>query len=150
MKFPTDVFLSAIDDRKIYYFSTTKINTDSPHHFICLKRTDNDILIMTCCTTQFDTIRKFVESRSLPMETLVWISPDVKDIDNPFTEDTYVNCNNSLTYTIEEFRTMYDSEAVSYSGMISESHYHQILIGIHRSPLIDNETKELIPSPDSL
>lgn len=146
MKLPTEMFLSAIDERKVYYFSTTKISSTEPHHFICIKRTDNDVLIMSCCTSQFDTVKKFVETRSLPTETLVWISPT--DAVNPFSKDTYVNCNSSFTYTVDEFRTMYSSDSVSYSGEISEDHYLQILIGIHKSPLIDKETKELIPNPD--
>ena len=105
---------------------------------------------MSCCTSQFDTVRRFVETRSLPMESLVWISPDESSVDNPFSKDTYVNCNSCFTYTIEEFRTMYDAETVSYSGKVSDSHYEQILIGIHSSPLVDNETKEIIPTPETL
>jgi hypothetical protein len=150
MKLPTDLFLSAIDDKKIYYFSTTRINTEEPHHFICIKRTTEDILIMSCCTSQFNTVRRFIETRSLPMESLVWISPDSTSIENPFTKDTYVNCNSCFTYTIDEFKSMYDNDAISYSGKVSDSHYEQILIGIHSSPLVDNETKEIIPNPDSL
>lgn len=149
MKLPTDLFLSSIDDRKIYYFSTDKINTEEPHHFICIKRTPDDILIMSCCTSQFDTVRRFVETRSLPMESLVWISPDSTSPDNPFTKDTYVNCNSCFTYTIDEFKKMYSDDSVSYSGKISDSHYEQILIGIHSSPLVDDETKDIIPKPES-
>ncbi len=147
MKLPADLFLSAIEERKIYYFSTTKINSEEPHHFVCIKRTDNDVLIMSCCTSQFETVKKFVETRSLPLETLVWITPS--DTNNPFTKDTYVNCNNSHTFTVEEFRAMYSSDSVTYSGEVSEDHYLQILIGLHKSPLIDKETKELIPDPNS-
>ena len=133
MKLPTELFISSIDDRKIYYFSTNKISTGEPHHFICIKRTSADILIMSCCTSQFDTVRRFVETRSLPMESLVWISPDSTSPDNPFTKDTYVNCNNCFTYTIDEFKAMYSNDSVSYSGKISDSHYEQILIGIQKS-----------------
>lgn len=147
MKLPTDIFLSAIEEKKVYYFSSTQINTPEPHYFICLKRTDNDVLIMSCCTSQFDTVRRFVESRSLPNETLVWISPGDQTDENPFVKDTYVNCNSSYTYTIDEFRSMYNSDSVTFSGEISDEHYEQIVIGIHKSPLIDTETKEVIPLP---
>jgi hypothetical protein len=145
MKVPTDVFLSSISDKKVYYFSSNHINTDTPHHFICLKRSDDDILIMSCCTSQFDTVSKYIETRSLPTETLVWISP--KDNSNPFTKDTYVNCNSSFTYTVDEFREMYNSESINYSGEISDNHYQQIISGIHNSPLIDEETKDMLPIP---
>lgn len=148
MKLPINLFLAAIGERKVYYFSTTKINTAEPHYFICLKRTDNDLLIMSCCTSQFGTIKSFVETRGLPFETLVWISP--KDIENPFTKDTYVNCNESKTFTLDEFKDMYNSDNISYSGEISENHYKQILIGIHSSTLIDEETKLIVPNPDTI
>ena len=148
MKFSTDVFLGAIAAKKVYYFSSTKLNTPIPHHFVCVKRTDNEVLILTCCTSQFDTVSRFVESRNLPNSTLVWISP--KDPANPFITDTYVNCNNSFSYTVDEFRAMYESDSVNFSGEIAEPHYVQILTGIHSSPMIDAETKELIPHPDSL
>jgi hypothetical protein len=44
---------------------------------------------------------------------------------------------------------MYNSNAVDYSGEISEIHYEQILIGLHKSPMIDNETKDVIPKPNA-
>ena len=148
MKLPVNVFLSAIEQKKVYFFSSEKINITDPHFFICLKRTENDILIMSCCTSQFETVQRFVVTKSLPEKTLVWISP--KDPANPFNKDTYVNCNSSQTYTVEEFKSMYEKDAVKYSGEISDDHYHQILIGIKASPLIDNETKDALPDPDSL
>lgn len=146
MKVPSEVFISAISEKKVYYFSSTKLNTNVPHHYVCIKRSDDDILILTVCTSKLNTIQKFVDSRGLPYETLVWISP--ADKENPFTTDTYVNCNESFTYTVEEFKNRYDDESISHSGEISEAHYVQILTGLHSSPLIDGETKEAIPKPD--
>lgn len=143
VKVPTDIFIESIDNKKIYYFSSNQLNTKIPHHFICVKRNNNDVLFMSCCTSQFETIRKFVETRSLPLATLVYISP--KDTSNPFDKDTYVNCNDIQTYTIDEFRSMYESNAINYSGEISDNYYEQIITGIHSSPLIEEEIKENIP-----
>lgn len=148
MKVPTEIFLKAIEEKKVYYFTSTLLESEEPHHFICIKRTDNDILLMTVCTSQFDTVKRFVEKKGMPYETLVWITPS--DADNPFSKDTYVNCNNSFTYTVEEFKSMYEKDAVTWSGEIADVHYIQILTGILASPLIDDETKELIPHPDSI
>jgi hypothetical protein len=147
MKLPIELFLSSIDERKVYYFSTKKISTTDPHYFICIKRSDNDLLIMTCCTSQFETVKNLIETRDLPPETLVWITP--ADDKNPFSKDTYVNCNSFFTYTVDEFRSMYSTDSVSYSGEISKDHYLKILYGIHCSPLIDIETKEMIPDPET-
>lgn len=100
---------------------------------------------MSCCTSQFDTVRKFVESRKLPTETLVWISPN-----DPFRKDTYINCNSTIPYTVEEFKVMYESDTIKFSGEISENHYEQILIGLHKRTMIDRELKQVIPLPESL
>lgn len=86
---------------------------------------------------------RLLEKNNLPNETIVWVSP--ADEENPFTKNTYVNCNEYFTYTIDEFKNLYESDKVKFTGEISEIHYEQILIGIQMSPLIDDETKELLP-----
>lgn len=79
---------------------------------------------------------------------MVWISP--KDDKNDFTKDTYINCNYSFTYTVEEFRKMYETGQLKPTGQITEGHYILILEGLHASPLIDEETKECLPNPDEI
>jgi hypothetical protein len=145
MKIPSELFIRAIQERKVYYFTSEKISSEEPHHFICLKKTDEDILIMSCCTSQYPTMIRLLEKNNLPNETIVWVSP--ADEENPFTKNTYVNCNEYFTYTIDEFKNLYESDKVKFTGEISEIHYEQILIGIQMSPLIDDETKELLPKP---
>ena len=145
MKVPTELFIKGITEKKVYYFSSTQINTDIPHYFICIKRTDEDVLILSCCTSQFDTVKSFVESRNLPFETLVYITP--ADEINPFDKQTFVNCNEYFEYSVDDFRSKYETDSISFSGAISDGHYEQILIGIHASPLIAPEVKELIPQP---
>jgi hypothetical protein len=148
IKVPTDHFLSAIQEKKVYYFSSIFLKTTEPHYFICIKRTEDEVLILTCCTSQRDTIQKFIEKKNLPFETMVWISPS--DRENPFYTDTYVNCNSTFTYTVDEFRSMYDSDKIDFSGEISLNYYSQIITGIHKSPLVEAETKELIPQLEEL
>lgn len=144
VKLPTQTFLDSVEEKKIYYFSSSYLNTDVPHHFICVKKNDDDIIFLSCCTSQFETVSRYVETRSLPNETLVYLSPD--NTENPFDRDTYVNCNDELkTYTLEDFENMYDNDSISYTGEISDSQYQQILTGIHYSPLIEEEVKEEIP-----
>lgn len=150
MKVPIESFISSIKERKVYYFSSDKINVDNPHYFICIKKTEQDILILTCCTSQFETIKRFVETRSLPYETLVWIKPNEEDDDNPFIVDTYVNCNKVFEHTIEEFRNKYNSDLISFSGEISMNYYSQIVNGLNLSPLIEGEIKDCLPKIDDL
>lgn len=143
VKVPTSNFSDSIKEKKIYYFSSTYLNTNIPHYFICIKRNDNDILFLTCCTSKFDTVRKFIETRNLPNESLVFISP--KNENNPFDVDTYINCNYVYTYTVEDFENMYELNSINYTGELTDGQYQQILTGIHSSPLVEVETKEEIP-----
>jgi hypothetical protein len=147
MKVPFELFLQAVQEKKVYYFTSAKIDSNVPHYFICIKRTDDCVLIFACCTSQFESRKKFIESRELPFETLVYIRPG--EDGNPFTKATYVDCNNCHIYTFEEFKRMYNSAAVRYSGEISQIYYEQIIIGLHASPLIAEDIKEILPSKDS-
>jgi hypothetical protein len=148
MQLPTDVFANSIGERKVYYFSNKQLNTTVEHYYVCLNRTKGDILILSCCTSKFETVKKFVEMRNLPYETLVHIKP--KPNENPFTVDTYVNCNSYYQFTVEDFVNMYQSNNLTYKGEISLSDYEQLLYGLHASPLIDEDTKELLPNPEDI
>jgi len=146
LKFPVNLFLQGIQEKKVYYFSNKNINTYTPHYYICLKRTDDDLLILSCCTSQFETVKRFIELSDLPFETLVWIKP--KDGENPFIKDRYVNCNQYFSYSIDQFKQMYEQDNISFSGEISDVHFEQIIIGIKISPLIDEDIKDLLPQLD--
>lgn len=143
---PTNLFANSIEEKKVYYFSSNRLDTEVPHYFICIKRTANDILIMSVCTSQRKTVQGYIERTNLPYETMVWIPPNSDD--SPFTEDTYINCNSPFNnFTVDELRTKYEANEVEYKGEISEVYYEQILIGLHASPVVDEDTKELIPKP---
>lgn len=147
MKLPEELFSNGIAEKKVYYFSTSLISTDIPHYFICIRRTNDEALILACCTSQFETVKKFIESRNLPYETLVHITPT--DTSNPFDKDTYVNCNDCYPSSVSDFITKYRSDSIRFSGEISDAHFEQILIGLHKSPLIDEEIKQNLPQPET-
>ena len=143
MKIPTDTFLQHIGLQKVYYFSCNRIDTPDNHFWVCIQRTPDDVLILSCCTSQLETIERLIKYQRLLPETFVFVSP--KDNSNPFWKDTFVNCNNCQLFTIDEFRAMYDSNRVKYSGEISDAHFQQILDGVRLSTLVDGETKALLP-----
>jgi hypothetical protein len=150
LAFPPDWFKDSLVEKKIYYFTSTTINSDKPHHYICVKRRDDNVLIMSLCTSKFDTVKKFVESRGLPNETLVYVRPEPLNEDIPFDKETYVNCNNVHTFSVDELVERYTNGSVSLSGEIPDSYYHQIVTGLLASPLIAEEIKSELPSPDSI
>lgn len=143
MKVPTDVFLCSISLQKVYYFACNRIDSPEPHYWICLQRTPDDVLVLSCCTSQVDTVERYIKYLKFLPETFVYISP--KDSSNPFRKDTFVNCNNCQLFTVEEFRILYDSDRIDFSGEISEIYFQQILDGVLSSPLVDGETKSLLP-----
>lgn len=147
VKIPWESFKQGLAPGKIYYFSTKDIPT--PHFHICVGRTKTDMLFFVCATSQFKTVSRFVESRGLPTETLVYINP-TNFHDSPFDRETFVNCNTVSSLPLEQIRLLYEEEGFKFRGELSENYADQVLIGLHKSPLIDAEIKEAIPLPPSM
>lgn len=94
MKLPIDFFLQGIKERKVYYFSSTKLNTSAIHYFICVLKSTDDTIILVCCTSDRDNKRKERIEKLGLHRTLVWIKPDER---NGLVKDTFVDCNSVLT-----------------------------------------------------
>lgn len=143
MKLPINLFLSGVMPNKIYYFSSSQlINTPIPHYFVCLKRTENEVLILACFTSQVAKRQRFIEITNLPKTTLVWVTPS---LENGLEKDSYIDCNNVFEYTMVDFRNLYEQDKIAYVGEISDENFEEILIGINDSPLIEENIKELLP-----
>ena len=143
MKLPIDFFLKGINEKKVYYFSSSKLNTTVPHYFICILKGEKDTLLMVCCTSDKNDKRKRrIEMLGLH-STLVWIKPDDN---NGFTKDTFVDCNSVFEYSVRDFKTMYEQELLEYKGEVADSHYEQVINGLLESPNITDDIKELIRS----
>ncbi len=113
MKLPTNLFLNNVSPRKVYLFSSDKLNTSVPHYFVCMVRTPEEMLILTCCTSQFKKRERFIKFRNLPASTLVYIPPDEE---NGLTKDTYVDCNSYFDYSIDEIKMLYEEEKLEFKG----------------------------------
>lgn len=141
MKLPIDFFLQGINEKKVYYFSSVKLNTSVPHYFICVfKGADNTVILVCCTSDREDKRKKWIEKLGLH-STLVWIEPDDN---NGLTKDTFVDCNTFFEYTVDAFKTMYENGLLDYKGEISATHYAQIINGLLDSPTIPTEFKELL------
>lgn len=76
MKLPIAFFLQGIDERKVYYFSSAKLNTSVPHYFIAVLKGGDGTVILVCCTSdREDKRKKRIEKLGLH-STLIWIKPD--------------------------------------------------------------------------
>ncbi|WP_069659218.1 hypothetical protein [Arcticibacter eurypsychrophilus] len=141
MDLPASVFSSMIKERAMYYFSAKKlIITDVPHHFIVIKKLSGGVLILSCCTSKFDTIYKFISLKKFPEETMVTIPAYTED--TKLTKHTYVDCNKYFEYTIREFEILYKKGGIKCTGTLPEEYYEKIVYGMIVSPEIEEELKD--------
>ena len=136
--FSFDLFKTQLEGKSIFLFSSSQINSPDPHFFICLGEKGGRVLTFVCCTTQFEKRKRFIEQKGLPHQTLVWIKPDAE---NQLSKDTYIDCNKSFDFTLEELNMKYQKGEIRFIGQIIDTQFEQILLGIDASPLIEGEVK---------
>ncbi|HPX04724.1 MAG TPA: hypothetical protein PLC17_02220 [Tenuifilaceae bacterium] len=135
-------FGQSICKGSIYYFKSNKlIETAEPHYFIVIANSPNDVVIFTCCTSQFEKRVRFIEINNIPRTTLVWIKPNE---DNCLKKDSFVDCNSYFQYSKAELIQMYEMEQIKFVGYINDSEIEQIRQGLKDSPLVDVAIKEII------
>lgn len=135
-------FVNAMGSRKLYKFSSSSLNTAIPHFFVCVTTTQNEVVLFTCCTSQFEKRQNYIERRGLPYSTLVWIKAPNEL--NELYKDTYIDCNQHFEYTYEDIRVLYDADAITHEGEITEAEWLQIIQGLLDSPRIEEEVKDKI------
>lgn len=149
MPYSKQEFYSALVPRRILRFRCDELNSPDPHFFICVTIIQPETLNLSCCTSQFETVRRLIERNKFPNETLVFINP--ADQDNPFNKDTHINCNEYFPYYKEELWDKYQNgELEVITDLLPLHSFEQILIGFERSPNIEQEIKDSLPSIDSV
>lgn len=148
MNLPASLFIKGISVKEVFFFSTNKIKTLDPHYFICIKKDDSEVLLFSCCTTKGSKREDYIQKMGITLETLVYIRPGQDG--NPFKYDTYVDCNKAIPFTIEEFEAMHKSGKIEYKGEINTDYYLQIILGLLKSPQIEQVIKDSLVNPDSI
>lgn len=110
-------FEAEITPGRVLYFLCTELGTLQPHFFICIIRQPDDILVLSCGTSQFETVKRLIENNRLPNETLVYIP--ATDGTNPFYLDTYINCNEYFPYHIDELWDLYRTGDLTIRGELA-------------------------------
>jgi hypothetical protein len=141
-------FAKEIVPGKVLYFSCEDLGTFEPHFFVCIVRQPDDIYILSCATSKLETMRRLVERKRFPNETIVYIPS--ADETNPFSLDTYINCNEYFPFAINELWDLYTQGELTIRGNIAFESLHQIIIGFHSSPVVELELKDLLPDPDDM
>lgn len=128
----SDMYFDHANSRDIFYFKNSAISSDEPHYYVCITKTDGGVILLTICTSQEDTIKKYVRFNPLVDEsTIVWIQKD-SDEQHPFTK--------------EEFNLLKSQNKIKNKGALSEGKFQEMLDGIHSSNILTREQKSLIPS----
>ncbi|KIC92579.1 hypothetical protein [Flavihumibacter sp. ZG627] len=135
-------FLEAIVAKAIFRFATPELNTITPHFFICIVVQPDDIVVLSCCTSQYQTVKRIIAKNRFPASTQVLIDPS--DPANPFNRETYINCNEYFPFGIDELMDLYDKSLIEYWGALPEHSFHEIIQGFLDSPQIEEELKELL------
>jgi hypothetical protein len=128
----------SFDPGEIYYFVNPHFPSTEPHYHICLEQAGGGVLFMSCCTSQFERRRQYIERAGLPMSTLVWLPPDDE---NKFKKETYVDCNSCFEFMINDLP---QQDSFKYIGRIRPSHLLQIASGTMDSPRIEDYKKDTI------
>jgi hypothetical protein len=140
----TDFFESLIPG-SIFQFSCAELGTAVPHFFVCVCLTDDELLVMSCCTSQQRTMENLINRMGLAHETIVFL-PNRSD--TPFYSDTFVNCNEYFPYGLDEMEEMKDNSQIEYFGILPDDVFEQIINGFLRSKLIEDQVKERLPKLD--
>jgi hypothetical protein len=93
-------------------------------------------------------MQALVDRKRFPHETIVFMA--ASDNQNPFKKDTFVNCNEYISYAIEELWDMYRNKELTIEGDVPHDSYHQLIIGFHTSRVIEREIKDQLPDPNTM
>jgi hypothetical protein len=139
MEVSFEAFYQVIKEKSILYFSLNYQGNPDPHYYVLLD-TGTEILLFSVCTSKLDTILNFVKKRNLDYDTIVFIESEP---DNPFSKNTYINCNSPVSIPCSEFKKMYEEGKIKYKDQLTDKHFDQIINGILKSRLVERKIKKL-------
>ncbi len=138
MDLPSNLINSVIKDKAVFYLRTNKISSDEPHYFIVISNIDNKIIALSCCTTQYDTILKYIKRNKYPDSTIADIDYNNYDF---LKVPTFINCNSKIEFDYDDFVKKHLKDE---KGKINEEDYKKIVDGMLISPDIEEEFKVIL------
>ena len=145
IQLPNEVFFQhTLAIGTVYYYSSEKINTDEPHYHIVIHKTKSEIVVLGLTTTRIDKRIRFFNKNQFPESTLVFIEPDEN---NGLKETSLVDCNSNIFQeTKNSLKYIRKEKGIQVKGRIKSSQIEQLRQGIIDSPMIPEETKEILDS----
>ena len=142
MDLPISLYGSAVQEGEIYYFTSDCPVGVANHMHVCVKR-HGKILFLSTCSSQTDTAIRLAMVRNWDLNTFPVFMNDTR---NKFKKPTYINCNNLVEMTEEDFSEYRAKGYIRKSendGFIDEQGLAIIAKGIKLSTQIEDETKDL-------
>jgi hypothetical protein len=138
MDLPSNLINSVIKDKAVFYLRTNKISSDEPHYFIVISNINNKIIALSCCTTQYDTILKYIKRNKYPDNTIA----DIDYNNYAFLKtSTFINCNSKIEFDYDDFVKKHLKDE---KGEINDEDYKKIVDGMLISPDIEEEFKVIL------
>lgn len=140
MDLPLSLINEAVNETELYFFTKNTDKGVPGHMHVCVRKGDKFILF-TACTSQTDTIFKFVTRTNADPNTFPCFAPD--DV-NGFKQLTYINCNNIIEFDkIEFLNQIKENKVYKLQGIISDYAMQQIVKGIKLSRTVPENIKKL-------
>lgn len=138
MDLPINLINSVIKEKAVFYFRTSKIHSEEPHYFIVISNIENKIIALSCCTSQYDTILKYIKRNKYPDNTIA----DIDYNDYSFLKtSTFINCNGKIEFEYDDFVKKHLKDE---KGEINDVDFKKIVVGMLNSPDIEEEFKEIL------
>lgn len=135
------LLLKNLEEGHIYYFAPSVKIGIPDHRHIFLRKSADEMLIFSCCTSQQNTMEKLIAINGWSDSTIVKLTPNKQ---NRLTTDTYINCNSLQIISADDFFNEYKQGNVDINNAeIDEMSFLAIEHGIIQSDLVDEETKDL-------
>lgn len=139
----TEDLFDSLESGALYYYSDPFIANGIRHFFLCIHKTNEESIIMSCCTTQESNRRRFIEKNGFDNRTLVPISIGSTQLTSP---TTFIDCNGPIVYTFEELDLIrkHNKNKIEYKGKITKTEFLAVVNGIILSTTVDEATIDLL------
>ena len=141
MNLPGALLEKSVEEGKVYFFRDTCPIGVKGHMHICIKIHDK-VYVFSSCTSQMATIRRHAALTGISLDTYPCFAKN--DINKFDADYTFVNCNDVIECTAEEF-TQYlaDQTVIPLEGIIDANGMAAIANGIKLSKTVAKEIQDL-------
>ena len=143
MELPALAIGANVAEGEIYFFSE-HCPVGIPDHPHVLLRHKEKYLFLNTCSSSLDTAIRLAQARNWPIDSYPVVR---KNEVNKLTDDSYVNCNEFIELTEEQFGGLYKDGYIHREkggGVMEEADMIRIRHGIDISLNITDEDKEWI------